>query len=644
MPSDRSLIEHEMQRLELQPFTLEGFHRRRERKQRNKRIRAGVVALLVTVLGTGALLRAFPSGVVPADDTRPFLGSWVATDTDGSRQTMTVEASGDDDIEVEVAAHDDSASVCSNTPSTMVGVGRLEGTSQLVIPSPMLTCDDGSQPEGALSDPPLQDQLRDLTFVHDPEDDVLTDSLGVVWGREGAEDPTPDLTASGGMWPQTSLEEVRQAQERADAGDPDYAWQVDAKLASYADGVANPPLGAEIFDRFVRDELGWKESRNYAIRGYYDGGGRVGAVLYIRCVPGRTNPLYPEPYPQMPRALRGCAPTIDDFRYETVRFHVEQPARIGPSGIWVVTGWQIDRRQIEQVAPPSNAEVTAFLRAFLGARMDGEGAEQYLRPHEGEAPSPDEEVPLLYATTGGIPYERYEIERVEGPVWPSGWIEFEVRLFAEDGTVIEQSFVVVRLDGRLSLVYGSRTGKLLATTTENGATVPVLYSLLDGEVTFAAAPAWNDTALQPSYSSLSRSGCCSSDHDIVFAVVSDPLTGRGGCETGPASADAEALVRSIRSNPDLEASAPVAVSVGGIDALQMDVVAPGRLDVGDCAPMVLERLSLFPDRRMRVYVLDLPEGMSAQTLAIAIEGLDSEFERVVKVATPVVDSIEFHMG
>ena len=59
---------------------------------------------------------------------------------------MTVEASGDD--AVEIAAHDDSASVCSDTPSTMVGTGRLEGTSQLVIPSPVLTCDDGSQPEG----------------------------------------------------------------------------------------------------------------------------------------------------------------------------------------------------------------------------------------------------------------------------------------------------------------------------------------------------------------------------------------------------------------------------------------------------------------------------------------------------------------
>ena len=86
----------------------------------------------------------------------------------------------------------------------------------------------------------------------------------------------------------------------------------------------------------------------------------------------------------------------------------------------------------------------------------------------------------------------------------------------------------------------------------------------------------------------------------------------------------------------------MAVSVGGIDALRMDVVAPGQLEVGDCVPMVLERLSLGPDGRMRVYLLDLPEGMSARILAIAISALDSESERVMEAAGPVLDSFEFH--
>ena len=189
MPSDRSLLEREMEGLELRPFTLEGFHRGRERRLRNRRIRAGVVALLVTVLVTGALLRTLTSGLVPANDPRrPFLGSWVAIDADGSTQTMTVEAPGED--AVEIAAHDDSASVCSDTPSTMVGTGRLEGSNQLVIPSPVLTCDDGSQPE-ALSGPPLQDQLRDWTLVLDQRADTLSDGFGGVWVREGAEEAEP---------------------------------------------------------------------------------------------------------------------------------------------------------------------------------------------------------------------------------------------------------------------------------------------------------------------------------------------------------------------------------------------------------------------------------------------------------------------
>ena len=141
---------------------------------------------------------------------------------------------------------------------------------------------------------------------------------------------------------------------------------------------------------------------------------------------------------------------------------VEQPARRGPSGIWVVTGWEMLQpgepsslfdhlypdftgRQVEQVAPPSDAEATALLQAFLGARVDGEGAEQYLLPPSRTGPrSQDEETPLLYATTSGAPYERSEIERLQGPVWPTGWTEFRVRLFAEGGTVVEQSFAVIR--------------------------------------------------------------------------------------------------------------------------------------------------------------------------------------------------------
>ncbi len=585
----------------------------------------------------------------------PFLGTWFSTsDADGGTQTMIVRAPQAGGVEIVVT--DDIATVCSGGPSTMTGTGRLEGDTRLVVPAPVYTCDDGSEPQ-ALSGPPLQEQLRNLTYVHDPRTNVLTVGAGSVWTRAVAAAPSRAPQTSDTMWPQPSLDEVRQAQALADSGDPAYTWQVDPQLSSYGDAeVAGDPLRAEIFERFIREELGWEAFSGFAIGGYVEDGGHLGGVLFIRCAPGRTNPLYPKAYAEMPSEVRGCAPTIDDGRFETVRFNVEQEVRVGPTGIWVVTGWKMlepvapgsindhlytdfDARQVEQLAPPSDAEVTELLQAFLGARVAGEGAEKFLYRREAEEPpSPDEEVPLLYATTGGARYERSEIDRVQGPVWPTGWSEFKVRLFAKDGTVVEQSFIAAReMDGRLGLGYGSQASAIL--TTENGQAVPVPYSLLDGEVTFAAAPPWGDTVLERAFTVLGGVGRGSASQFTMFTITADPRTGMG-CEAGPVPTDAEALVRSIRSNPDLEATAPVAVSVGGIDALQMDVVAPVRLDVGDCAPMVLERLWAGQDR-MRLYVLDLPEGMTAQVLAIAISAKESEFEYVVEAAGPILDSFEF---
>jgi len=72
MTSDRSLLERQIERVELRPFTLERFHRRRQRKDRNRRIGSAVVALAVAAAGIGVLARAFSSRTVPASD--PFLG------------------------------------------------------------------------------------------------------------------------------------------------------------------------------------------------------------------------------------------------------------------------------------------------------------------------------------------------------------------------------------------------------------------------------------------------------------------------------------------------------------------------------------------------------------------------------------------
>ena len=96
----------------------------------------------------------------------------------------------------------------------------------------------------------------------------------------------------------------------------------------------------------------------------------------------------------------------------------------------------------------------------------------------------DREIPLLYATSTGDPYERSEFELVEGPAGPRGRMRFKVRLFADnDQTVVEQSSrwnAMRRVASRI--VYKFPEPR----PPENGKAVPVSYGFLDGEVTYRA--------------------------------------------------------------------------------------------------------------------------------------------------------------
>lgn len=620
-----------------------------ESKARDQRSGRTIRLLAVSTAAIGCLvlgvvlLRTPRSDLGPTSQVQnPILGTWVATDLDGSSPTMVLEASGA--TSVEMIAHDDLASVCSGAPSTMTGTGRFQGDSVLVFPAPVFTCDDGSQPM-ELSGPPLEEQLQNLAFTHDPVTDSLTDNFGSVWTREGVE------AMATGWWPQSNLEEVRGAQQLADAGDPDYTWQVDATLAAYED----PPYEAEIFARFVEEKLGWEEfiggwdgsSYGYVEGGHYEG------VTFIRCAPGETNSLS-HLYANAPPAIRGCAPTIDELSYETVSVTVAQPGRRGSDGIWVVDRWEmlepvaVDGQaslfdliypelefggRVEQVVPPSDAEVTALLEAFLGARVDGEGAEQYLVREPEESQLGDHEVPILYATTSGALYERFEIQRLLGPVWPSGWTEYKVRLFAEEGrTVVEQLFHVVRqVNGRLGLIYGHSHFDL--PTTENGQSVPVPFSLLDGEVTFTAAPPWR--ADEPSDTHVRFNGS-RDDHVVIATDLLGPLN----CDV---PADAEELANRIMVDPDVETTGMVPVRIAGLDGLQIDVdvdLSPEAVTASNCGWL------FGPDQshrwRMRLYLIDILDG-SAPVLAIAvIAAPETDFERVLEEAMPIVRSIEIH--
>lgn len=70
MIDDHELFERASERFAPPERSFERLVDRRDRKHRNKRITAGVLALFVAAAGTGALVKAFPSGLVPADDDR----------------------------------------------------------------------------------------------------------------------------------------------------------------------------------------------------------------------------------------------------------------------------------------------------------------------------------------------------------------------------------------------------------------------------------------------------------------------------------------------------------------------------------------------------------------------------------------------
>jgi hypothetical protein len=295
--------------------------------------------------------------------------------------------------------------------------------------------------------------------------------------------------------------------------------------------------------------------------------------------------------------------------------------------------------ETEQVVP---AYAEALLEDFLQARIEGEGAEGYVEIVPEWTTTGGAGVPLLYATTNGAPYEGFEFER--GPDRPEG-MEFEVRLFAEGGeTVVEQRFFIGILEtGRLGLEYRPTVGGIAA-TTENGDSVPVPYGFFDGEVTLHAAHPWTERVfLGPALTLDQNIG------EERLELLDNPRP-ETGCGQGPAPADAVALARAIRSDPNLAATAPVMVTVGGIDGLRMDVKAVPGASVCETysAPVVLRKYAaggwrgaaLEQGSRMRLYLLNAPEGTSTRILAISIVASEPRFGRVMEAAQPVLDSIE----
>ena len=288
----------------------------------------------------------------------------------------------------------------------------------------------------------------------------------------------PAMSASppGYMWPQSTLEVQAQVAEPG----PRYAWQVardlnEAELSQHHPGDATdlPPVprgGAR---------LGGSSSMaiTFPVR-TMSISTRATSCTSAAHRAKRTRCTQPTP------KARGCAPTIDELRYETVKITVAQPDRQGAYGIWVVTGWEMIGPAVQADPRVDEAEASALVEDFLQARIGGDGAEELADFADG------------CPTSGSTGRSRSCTPRAPGPLTSdrssSSWKARRGHVAGCSSTSgcsprttrpwWSSASRCTAIAGRQRIVYD-----LEGATTENGKAVPVEYSLLDGEVTYRAA-------------------------------------------------------------------------------------------------------------------------------------------------------------
>jgi hypothetical protein len=276
----------------------------------------------------------------------------------------------------------------------------------------------------------------------------------------------------------------------------------------------------------------------------------------------------------------------------------------------------------------------------------------HIRVHDDSACMPDDTAQTMTGTgrledPSTLVVPSPELTCVYGSVGSSD------RVDTFDGYTLVLDHGTDRLYDSLGVVWnrGAPAESWRGESTEAGVDGPGTFSILHGDVTFRAAEYWDDHAeayIDPRLFFLIGPG----DEGAGMTILANPLPPEASCgRRVPPSA--EELVQAVRSNPDLEATAPVIERVGGIDALRMDVVAAPGASLGPCASDMANSVDVVyvPGRPWgnvglgdlgRLYVLDLPGG-SARTLAIWITAPDATvFEQALDAAAPLLDSFEFH--
>ena len=357
------------------------------------------------------------------------------------------------------------------------------------------------------------------------------------------------------MWPQSSLEEVRAAQELADAGDPAFTWQVDPGWPTSGSGryeVRSSPGSSGRSSVGGRSQNGVRREGPERCRRLYRPRSSSGARRAGRTRCTRTRPRAAD-----------CAPTIDDVHYE--RVSVDLPSRpAGRHGIWVVTRWGSTRRSSR---PPGGAERRP--RTLEDSSTHGSTAR---RRGGMQVPDPTQRsAPLRHHLRR--PLDRFEFERLGGPRWHPRLDDLlgpTVRGRQRDRSRAgDQS---ERIDG-FWLDANS--------TTENERPIVLSHASGDGQVTASVPTTWRGVFAQedPADSGLTS--------DVWFGLrlfgSRDSETSDGGRRVGlrqpgrlrrvecaaneespllSAPASAAAITQQVVADPNFKATAPVAARIG----------------------------------------------------------------------------------
>jgi len=503
MISERERFERAFELFEMPEPAFARLGLRRDRKRRNERVAAGMAAFAILVAVGAIFGRAwFSSEPVPVDEPKPIPQGWagfessvhgysIGVPSDWALQPAIIpwrwgerpfeDGRGDawlsprstslniasQPIPADVSADEwlargelrrwvDPEASCDVRSTESIEVDGVTGTMTRNCLADASWWKGNDALEAALI---IGGRGYTIWFVSrgdfDERRQLFEEILATIDLRpDDARETTAD-TGWRGIWPQPTQAEAEAAQSLVDAGDPRVSWQLDPG-----------ENGAEaIGKRFVLEYLGWSGARVRSISyGPLHSGTEwsdASNLSFIRCVDGRTNAAYPE---------ERCAPTNGNT-YEHVTVRLEQLVRPEPTGIWIVTRW-FALRGYTQTQPMSEEETRSFVGGFLDARVTGAGADEYFHPDQGPV-----EFPLLYATSGGASFERFEILDIGDPSWPYGMRQISFRLLARGGTVVVEQTIVVhpggdspsRWDNTLSGEYGPWLSPVWGSpTTENG--------------------------------------------------------------------------------------------------------------------------------------------------------------------------------